>query len=262
MAIVEPASMTRTASPGARLTQDFVVNVVPDGSLVATVSGGDSMIRLVDLIAYKLEQRSWTDEELAGLPPDARERARQEGYTERIEVGRVQAGQPLAVRSGLFVQGVIEFTAVQGAQSVTGTLIVEGSPGERVEVPLLLVVGRVQVEFLVAPIVGVRGESVPVPVKVSLSGGAPTNEIAISSSDPGITISSHAVSVPGNGSADTTLQLHADPFSPLGPKPGQLWVKGFFDHIETVPFHVIVARRWSSAKGCGLLPDGFCSHEA
>lgn len=238
---VEPASITRAAIAGATLKQDFVVNVIPDGSLVATVSGGDSMIRLAYLAAYEVVQRSWTDDELLDLPPDLREAARQQGYEEKIEVGKVQAGESLAVRPGLFIQGVVEFAAsVQGPQSIAGTLIVQASPGDRAEVPLLFVIGSVRVEFLVTPIVGVRFDDVPVPVRVTLSGGAPTNDIVLSSADPWIDIPSHTVSVPGDGSVTANLQLYIGQFSPLGPLPGNLWVKGFFDHIEIVPFQVTV----------------------
>ncbi|WP_199440107.1 LGFP repeat-containing protein [Umezawaea beigongshangensis] len=237
---VEPASITRAAEAGATLRRGFEVKFVPQGSLVASVSGGDSMIRLTDLIAYELQRKEWTDDELADLPPDLREQARQEGYTDKVEVGRVSAGEPLFVHPGLHVQGMLEFTAgVPGPRSVTGTLVVESS-GERVDVPLVFVIGGVRVEFLVDPVVGVRNDEVAVPVRVSLSGGAPTNDIVLGSADPWIDVPDHTVSVPESGSVTTTLRLQVWQFAPLGPLPANLWVKGFFDHVEVVPYKVTV----------------------
>lgn len=49
--IVEPTSIRRSAKPGETVTQNFVVNYVPHGNLMATLSDGGSLIRLREFVA-------------------------------------------------------------------------------------------------------------------------------------------------------------------------------------------------------------------
>lgn len=76
-----------------------------------------------------------------------------------MEVGRVDAGENLAVRPVLDVTGDIEFVADADVAptSVTATLVIAASTGSRIEVPILFVIGELQVEFLENPVITLRG---------------------------------------------------------------------------------------------------------
>ncbi|HEU5320776.1 MAG TPA: hypothetical protein VFX28_08230, partial [Methylomirabilota bacterium] len=193
---VEPVSIRRAAKPGETVTQDFVVNVVPNGSLVTTIVGGDSLIRLRHVQAFELVRQELTPDEIEQLPPHLRDKLTKAGAVEFLEVGRVGAGVPLAVRRGLHVSGEIEFGAPADhpPATVSATLVLEGWGGNRVEVPLLFVVGDVQVEFLVPqPIEAFRGQAVPLPVRVSMSAAAPPTDVTLESAEPWLDITPQTV---------------------------------------------------------------------
>ncbi|MGF9814242.1 LGFP repeat-containing protein [Bacillus sp. BS98] len=240
--IVEPSSIRRSANPGEIVTQDFVVNHIPNnGSLVATISGGGSYIRLRELVAFKSEQRWYTNDEINDLPPHLRANARKNGYQELVEVNRVGAGSPLLVWSGLHVTGVIEFAAPNTSEltSESAKLVLEGWGGDPVEVPLLFIIGNIQVEFLVNPILAHRGQEVSLPVRVSLPNSAPTSEIILKAFKSWVTIPSHRLIVQSGSSVTTNLKLRIDVRNaPLGPLSTELSIEGFTDRIIFVPFEL------------------------
>lgn len=245
--IVEPTSIRRSAKPGETVTQNFVVNYVPHGNLMATLSDGGSLIRLREFVANDYIERDLTPEEIEALPPDLQEQARLGLFRPStiVEVGRVGSGEPLSVWPGLKVGGVVEFTAPSTASptSVNATLVIEGWGGDGVEIPILFVIGDIQVEFLQNPIECPRGESVEVPIRVSLAAGTPITEIKLSSLDSLISIESQRLTVTSGGSATTTLKLLVEEFAELGPTSARLWVDGFSGRTIYIPFQVVIKER-------------------
>jgi hypothetical protein len=239
---VEPTEIRRAAKPGETVKQDFVVNVVPSGHLVATISGGDGLIRLERFVAYRLDRHPMTEEEIQELPPSLREEARREGWVEFVEIAHANEGEPLPVFHGLHVRGDIAFVAPEGQSetSLSATLALEGWGKNRIEIPLLFVIGDVQVEFLVNPINGYRGQEISLPVRVSMSPGSPDTQLTLKAFEPNFLIPSETVAVPGGGSVTTTLKLRTDISAPLGPTSTRLSVDGFAGRTILFPFDVIV----------------------
>jgi hypothetical protein len=66
--IVEPINIQRVAEAGETVTQDFNVNRPPQGTLVASISGDSSIIRLRDLVASKTETKQFTEDEINEMP--------------------------------------------------------------------------------------------------------------------------------------------------------------------------------------------------
>ncbi|WP_218014251.1 LGFP repeat-containing protein [Bacillus toyonensis] len=240
--IVEPSNIRRAANPGETVTQEFVVNVVPQGTLVATISGGGSYIRLKEFVAYQFQQRWYTEDEILDLPPPLRKNARQEGYKELVEVSRVEAGMPLIVSNNFHVKGVIEFVApiTSVSTSESATLIIEGWGGNRIEIPITFVIGDIQVEFLINPIVAHIGQEILLPVQVNLPTGCPTTEITINSFKPWVAIPPITLNVPSGGSATTTLKLRVDNGAPLGVMLTELWINGYSGRTIFVPFEIVI----------------------
>ena len=88
--IVEPVSIQRLAEAGQTVSREFNVNRPPNGTLVASISGDSSIIRLRDLLAYKSERREFTEEEIKELPPmppSIRQNARRNGYLDIASLG-------------------------------------------------------------------------------------------------------------------------------------------------------------------------------
>ena len=239
---VEPIAIRRAAKPGETVKQDFVVNVVPSGDLVATIVGGDGLIRLEAFVAYRLDRHAMTEEEIEELPPALRDEARRKGWIEYVEIARATDGEPLSVFPSLHVHGYIEFAAPQGQSETTinATLALDGWGKNRIEIPLLFVIGDVQVEFLSDPIDGYQGQEVSLPVRVSLSSGSPSTQLTLKAFEPNFLIHSETVTVPGGGSVTTTLQLRTEATAPLGAASTRLSVDGFAGRTIFFPFDVIV----------------------
>jgi LGFP repeat len=245
--IVEPASIQRLAEAGETVAQDFIVNRPPNGTLVASISGDSSIIRLRELVAYKSERRQFTEEqimELPPMPPSIRQNARRNGYLEYSEFGRVGPGSPLTVWSGLLVKGDIDFIAPATAppDAVDATLVLEGTNWQQsVKVPLLLVIGKIQVEFASSPVDAHQGQEVRVPVRVTLPAGNPPAEITLELAKPNWQMPLQVVSVPSGGSASATLKLRAAREAPLGTFSTELEVKGFErGRVKQIPFQITV----------------------
>ncbi|MBX9974279.1 LGFP repeat-containing protein [Cytobacillus firmus] len=229
--LVEPVSIIKSVRPGDTILKTFTVKTVPQGTLVATITGESSSIRLQHFSAYKVERRWYSDEELLDLPAAIRERAREEGYPEYIEVARAGDGEPLQVSHGNTVQGIIEFNAPYSAIPMTesATLVIEGwSSGTRVEIPIQFIIGDILVEFLVSPIIAHRGQEVEFPVRVSMPISFPSTELTLAATGPWIDIPPQRIYVPSGGSATTTLKLRLNSGAPLGPLNVKLEVNGLF----------------------------------
>ncbi|MEH7753145.1 hypothetical protein V7457_18630 [Bacillus toyonensis] len=247
--IVQPTNIRRSAEPGETVTQNFVVYNAPHGYLTATIIGDVSYTRLKEFVAYKHVDTPDTDANPEELPPHLRDAARRGELRSReyVEVGRVGAGTPLFVSPEYTVEGIVEFVAPSTSSSTTesATLVIEGS-GYRFEIPLLFIIGSIQVEFFVNPVVIKGGETVDLPIRVSLPAGAPTTEIKLSSFEPRFTIPSQSLTVPGGGSASITLQLQLDdPSAPIGPTSTNLWVDDFSGRRMYVPFNVEI-KEWTT----------------
>ena len=80
------------------------------------------------------------------------------------------------------MKGAIEFIAPATAppDAVNATLVLEGTNWQQpVEVPLLLVIGKIQVELLSSPVVAHQGQEVSVPIRVTLPAATPAGQIML-----------------------------------------------------------------------------------
>jgi hypothetical protein len=243
--LIDPSPMQRIADRGETIVQEFVTNIVPNGSLTATIVG-DPIITLRQLVGSRDGPREeFTDEELSQLPPALRKGAKENGFRPDVEFGRVGPGVALPVRHGDRVKGTIECVvpATQPFGAVFATLRVDGFGGP-VEVPFTLSVGRVQLELLVNPVVAQRGQSVQLPIRITLPPGAPAARLAFElRGDHCRIIPAQFIDVPEGGTVIGNLTLVTDLDAPLGLLPENVMsVVGFdgaFEH--TVIFDITVA---------------------
>lgn len=240
MASVSPASIRRAVRPGETVIQNFTVRPVPDGTIVATVQGGEPFVRFHAITASDEIRVRLTDEEFAQLPPALRNEAHRFSI-ETIETARATAGKSLPVRAGQFVAGDIEFFAPAGTAptSVSATLVVQTS-GVRTDVPILFIVGELKVEFLDDPIIALRGQAVPVTVRFALPKGSPATRLRLDSVEPFMRVLPVDVDVPAGGSVTTSVSLFTDGVTPLGPFATNLRVNGFSGLATNFPFRGIV----------------------
>jgi M6 family metalloprotease-like protein len=245
--IVEPINIQRVAEAGETVTQDFNVNRPPQGTLVASISGDSSIIRLRDLVASKTETRQFTEDEINEMPanpPSIRANARRNGYTEYREFGRVGPGSPLTTWPGLLVKGRIDFVmpATEPPDAVEATLVLEGTNWPQVKVPLLLVnLGKLQVDFETSPVDAYQGQEVGVGVHVTVPAASPAAKVAFELSEVDWQIPRQFVSVPSGGSASATLQLRAVANAPLGTFTPDISYSAFEEgRWHTMPFPITV----------------------
>lgn len=238
---VSPTTIRRAAIPGETAIQNFTVNLVPNGTIVATLDGGSPFIRFQAITASEQVRVRLTDEEFALLPAALQNEAHRFSIESEV-VGRAQSGESLPVKPGFHVEGAIEFVAPADAapNSVTATLIVETSTGHRIDIPIVFVIGDLQVEFLDNPVVAFRGQEVQLTVRLTQSAGAPPTDLTLDSVEPFMRVFPQIVSVPGGGSATAVVSLFTDAVTPLGPRSTNLRVDGFSGLATNFPFDVTV----------------------
>ncbi|MCC7342546.1 MAG: hypothetical protein IT170_15800 [Bryobacterales bacterium] len=124
---------------------------VVGAQVVAVLSAPSSRVRIIDVVASRLERREFTEEELSILPPHAREEMRRVGYEVAVVVGRVQAGQPVNVEAGGMLGVLVSVSAPPPAPideviNLNSTLIIESNKWRRIEVPVEPLVGAITME--------------------------------------------------------------------------------------------------------------------
>jgi hypothetical protein len=239
--IVEPVQIQRAAQAGETVTQDFIVNIVPNGTLTCSILNGESIFRLKYLVAYQPERKEFTEEEINELPPfptSLRQKARLNGYLVYNEIQRVGPNQPLTVWNGLLVKGEIEFAPSKNYPlgGVSAVLAIDTNQGRYAEIPLLLIVGTIQIDYAV-PVYAHQGQKTRLPVTVTFPPDCPATIVTLSLGGPKWTIPMKAVDVPVGSSGTAVLDLIAESAAPLGPVSTNLRVTGFDGPYDTmVPF--------------------------
>ncbi|MEU7999606.1 hypothetical protein AB0B66_00310 [Catellatospora sp. NPDC049111] len=229
--IVDPVRIARTAKPGETVSQDFLVRIVPSGTVTGSISGGGAIIRLREIRAVAEHLVPLTDEEIDQLPTHLREEVRtMGGAVSFTEVGKVGANAPLSVTPDLIVEGAVEFVVpAAGAPSRVDAVLIllaTGASWERVEIPVSLVVGGVGFEFLSSPVVVHRNQEVLVPVRVTLPPGNPAAQLTFDLPHQHLDVPKQSVSIPAGGSATTSIRMKANGDAPLGEVPAAIDILG------------------------------------
>jgi hypothetical protein len=234
-----PINMRLSAESGKTTHGDFVVQPpLPNGRIVATLDGNTSVFHLREIVATEMIRERLTDEEFEQLPPALRNEAHR--FSVRFEeFSRAGNGEPLAVRPGLHVRGVVDCTAPAGLPAThTATLRVDGL-GDDAEMPITFVTAGVQVEFPKGPVIARQGQTVSLPVRVTLP-GAPDTDLTLEISHGFAAIPPTPLHVPQDGSMTTILSLSTGPQTPLGSLESILTVKGHSQNFDFIPIEILV----------------------
>lgn len=143
MGLLTPTSLAIRLAPGEVAEYVFRQDAAPaDAGLVSRVEGGAGAFRVTALRAFREIRIPYSEEELREFPAAMRERLRREGKRELVDDGEVGPETPLAIEAGGSIEVTVEAVASGGkGQSAIGSLILEGAPGRKVQVPLALIVG-------------------------------------------------------------------------------------------------------------------------
>lgn len=224
--VVVPDKIRAALAPGETTSHVVMIPAAPSGdSLVACVINGGGVIRLKQVIAFASVRREFTEEEIAELPPfppSIRENARREGYFEQVERGRSSGAQSLPVAAGQMVQVYLDFTAPQtGFTNITEAALVIDSPRwQRTEIPLRLIIGRIQVELSSGPVSISQGGTADIVVSVaSLAGPGDDVHFSLEGDGDKIQIVPAKLSVNPRQRAVAQLTLFADDDTPVGLMP-------------------------------------------
>ncbi len=230
-----PKSIRVAAKPGETVVKTFTMESIPyQTTLTARISGGNSLIRIDRYIATKRVLVHSTGSGPDDDPPIGGDGSDPYSYYDSQLLASAKEGEPLVVEAGADVAGEIRFVAPADSPNTfhSATLLIDS-----IEIPIVFVIGSISVEVLASPVEVTIGQSVPLPVRVSIS-GPPDTEITLGSEGHWIFIPQQPVRVPSGGSATTTLTLYARPLSNPGQFTETLWVKGYSDEGFTLPFEV------------------------
>jgi hypothetical protein len=219
---------------------EFVVQrALPGGQIVATLDGDASVFQLREIVATEQILEPLSDEEFEQLPPALR--TEENRFALRfVEFSRAGNQEPLSVQPGLMVRGIVDCTAPPDLPPTThtATLRIDGL-GEAAEMPITFVTAGVQVEFPKGPIVARKGQSVSIPVRVTLP-GAPETDLTLEISHGFAEIAPTPIHVPKGGTATADLTLTTAFQTPLGKLASTLTVKGHSQNFHMIPIEILV----------------------
>lgn len=241
-----PPVIRLRADAGEFARQNFTLAEQSHGaSLVATIVGDATVFRLDEFVAYEMVptqdtsiDSAWGDEE----PPLGHPGGGTPSTVKYVETARAEAGEPLNVDFGNYVEGVVVCQAPAGAAAGTQEAIlrVTGLRSTSVDVPIRFHVGRLQLEVLARPAIVHQDQWTDVPIRVELP-GAPEMEITISRGPGPCDIRTTRVRVPGNGSTTATLSIRPlSHFFGLGPATVQLAIEGLREGPEYTTIEILV----------------------
>jgi hypothetical protein len=144
---VEPNQVCVRTVAGNSLTRIVSIAKAPSAAdVTVSIKNGGSLITLEGLSAFRLVHRAFTEQEIMELPPNPpsiRLTARKNGVIDAEEVATSDGTSPLEVSAGFQLQIRLRFSApAQQAPEVTrATLVIEATTWEKVEIPLVLLVG-------------------------------------------------------------------------------------------------------------------------
>ncbi len=233
-----PVAVRLSAEAGQATHGEFVLQgVMPFGAIVATLMGDSSVFRLREIVANEQIFEELTPEEIEQLPPSMRQNPPSGVRFE--EFSRAGNGEPLQLKPGVDVRGIIECTAPAGVPMThRATLTINGFP-EVIEMPVTFVSAGVRLEFLQQPVVARQGQSVTARMHISLP-GAPTTDLTVEISHGFADIPPTAVQVPEGGSATVSVTLSTAPSAPLGPLSAAVTVKGHSQSFDFLPVQIQV----------------------
>jgi hypothetical protein len=234
-----PSPIRLAARPGERARQNFVIQgALPNGSLVASIEGGGGLFQLEEFAAYEFVADDAPDNGWDDGPPDRPGLGRPGSY---VQVARASAGQPLPVSFGQIVDGYIvcDVPGDASPSTLSAKLTMAGLREQPVEVPLVLLIGRIVVEFLVSPIVAHLDQWTDVPVRVSIPGAHQT-QVTLQITHGYAETYPLTLLVPEGGSATGILKLRVSGNAPLGQLASGLTVSGLSDGFTILPVDIVV----------------------
>jgi hypothetical protein len=217
----------------------MVQRALPASQIVATLDGDASVFQLREIVATEQILERLSDEEFEQLPRALRTEENRFGLR-FVEFSRAGNQEPLAVQPGLMVRGIVDCTAPPDLPPTTHTaaLRIDGL-GEGSELPITFVTAGVQVEFPKGPVIARKGQSVSIPVRVTLP-GAPATDLTLEISHGFAEIRPTPIHVPIGGSATADLTLRTAPQTPLGKLASTLTVKGHSQNFHMIPIEILV----------------------
>ncbi|MET9375542.1 hypothetical protein ABZX98_15500 [Streptomyces sp. NPDC002992] len=147
---VEPDSVKCSIEPGETRGSQIAITEAPSStSVLAYVTGGEQIIRLKNVITFRPVHRHFTEAEILELPPyppSIREDARRNGYIEYQETGRRDGPGTLQVAARSVISFYLEFAAPlpHHHDSKSATLVIDAPDWQRVEVPLHVIMGKIE----------------------------------------------------------------------------------------------------------------------
>lgn len=233
-----PIAMRLSAEPGQRTHGEFVLQgSMPTGTIVATLRGDPALFRLREIVATDQIFEDLTAEEIAQLPPSMRDNPPQGVRFE--EFSRAGDGQPLRLKPGVDVRGLIECFAPTGAPMThRATLTIEGLAGV-IEMPITFVTAGVRIEFPQHPVVVRQGQSVTTQLRIALP-GAPATDLTVEISHGFAEIAQTPVHVPEGVAATIPVTISTSPSTPLGPLTAAVTVRGHSQNFDFIPVQLQV----------------------
>jgi len=137
--------------PGESSSSSVIITNAPTGGPVtAFVIDGGTVVRIQALVASKSVRRELTPEEIETFPPSLREDAIRRGFVEFVETARSDGRHPIVVSAGDMVQVHLVFDAPRrGFTNITdSTLVIDSPRWQRKEIPLRLLIGRIEIEMV------------------------------------------------------------------------------------------------------------------
>lgn len=155
---VDPWLLCIRLAPGQSRDITVTIAKVPTSAdLKASVSEGSGVFAVKHIVVFDIIHRPLTEEEIAELPPvppSIRKKARETGSVEeKIEIARSDGAIPMRVEAGKMAQIVVHASAsaANSGTAITGTLRLEASEWDPVEVPWAVLVGQATHSPVLAP---------------------------------------------------------------------------------------------------------------
>jgi hypothetical protein len=246
--VVEPDKLRVALAPGETTTRTVLIASAPTGdALIACMINGRDLIRLKQIIAFRMVHKAFTEEEIAELPPfptSIREIARREGYDAPEEAARSDGTIPLSVAPGQMVQAYLEFTApAAGFPNITEAALVIDSPRwQRTEVPVRLTIGDIGVELTPDTLTVSQGKTVDFVVTViAQSGPGDDVHFNIDGGDEKLQVVPNQMRMlPGQRNIGQ-LTLFVDADAPIGARTAMFEVRVFEQlQVHRVPLQLTV----------------------
>lgn len=245
---VVPREIRLAAEPGQVVTESFAVRDVPGAAKVmAHVEGGGAIIQLKRLAILRPIEKAFTEDEIDELPPfppSIRENAWKNGYIEYQEVRTGGSCAPLEISKGFAVSGEVEFSAPaeQAPDSVSATLAIEGTTWRRAEVPLYLVIGKIETLLSTDSVTLRQGESANLDLTISSIAGPSTDvDLALGMDGEQWKITPSRIHVSRGATVSVAATITVEPCAPVGTYPVGLEVLSFEGlQFRRIPFQLEV----------------------